>query len=89
MEEKCIHRYIVKYSNIAPRKPGEYSAHVINGKVKTIDYEAELLIVESKEGVSYLNIKKIKSRIEKIYKLLFNYFYKNNMEVTVRKRVAD
>ena len=68
MEEKCIDRLIGRYCKIVTREPGEDRAHVIHGKLITIDYDAELLVVESKEGLGCLNIKTIeaiKPRIEK------------------------
>ena len=69
MEEKCIDRLIGKYCKIVTREPGEDRAHVIHGKVITIDYDTKLLVIESKEGVGCLNIRTIeaiKPRAEKI-----------------------
>jgi hypothetical protein len=68
MEEKCIDRLIGRYCKIVTREPGEDRAHVIHGRLITIDYDAELLVVESKEGLGCLNIKTIeaiKPRLEK------------------------
>ena len=68
MEEKFIDRLIGRYCKIVTREPGEDRVHVIHGKLITIDYDAELLVVESKEGLGCLNIKTIeaiKPRIEK------------------------
>jgi len=68
MEEKFIDKLIGRYCKIVTREPGEDRAHVIHGKLITIDYETELLVVESKEGIGCLNIKTIeaiKPRIEK------------------------
>lgn len=69
MEEKCIDRLIGRYCKIVTREPGEDRAHVIHGKVITIDYDTKLLVIESKEGVGCLNIRTIeaiKPRVGKI-----------------------
>jgi hypothetical protein len=68
MEEKCMDRLIGRYCKIVTREPGEERAHVIYGKLINIDYDAKLLVVESREGVGCLNIKiieAIKPHIEK------------------------
>lgn len=68
MEEKCINRLIGRHCKIVTREPGEDRAHVIHGKVITIDYDAKLIVVESREGVGCLNLKiieAIKPHVEK------------------------
>ena len=68
MRNNGMERFIGKYCKIVTKEPGEDRAHVMYGKLITIDYDAELLVVESKEGLGCLNIKTIeaiKPRIEK------------------------
>ncbi|MCK4365885.1 MAG: hypothetical protein KAW45_07525 [Thermoplasmatales archaeon] len=61
MEEKCLDRMIDKYCKIVIKEPGEERVHVVFGMVMNIDHDADLLIIESNQGVGCLNIKTIEA----------------------------
>ena len=68
MEKKCMDRLIGKYCKIITKEPGQERAHVIQGKLINIDYDAGLVVIESDQGVGCLNFKiieAIKPRINK------------------------
>ena len=66
--EHSIDRLIGKYCKIVSKEPGEDRAHVIFGLVKGIDHDEGFIMIESNQGLGFLNIKTIgaiKPRIKK------------------------
>ena len=61
MEEKCLNRMIDKYCKIVIKEPGEESVHVIFGMVINIDYDSGLIVIESKQGLGYIDIKTVEA----------------------------
>jgi hypothetical protein len=69
MKENNIDRLIGKYCKIVAKEPGEKRSHVVTGLVRDIDHDAGFIMIESTQGVGFLNIKSIvaiKPREQKI-----------------------
>jgi len=61
MEQKCLDRMIDKYCKIITKGPGEARTHVIFGMIIGIDYDANIIIISSRQGVGCLNMKTVEA----------------------------
>lgn len=59
MNGKGVDRLIGKYCKIVTKEPGEKKATVVTGIVNDVDSEAGFIMIESIQGMCFLNIKTI------------------------------
>jgi len=59
MKGKCVDMFIGKYCKIVTKEPGEQKATVVTGIVNDIDHKAGFIMIESSQGIGFLNIKTI------------------------------
>jgi hypothetical protein len=61
MDEKYLEKLIDKHCKITTKLPGGTESMVIFGIIIGIDYDADIMIVSSENGVGCLNIKSVKA----------------------------
>jgi hypothetical protein len=61
MDEKYLDKMIDKHCKIITKLPGETKAIVIFGIIIGIDFDANIMIVSSENGIGCFNIKTIKA----------------------------
>ena len=59
MERKYMDRLVGKYCKIVMQEPGEERATVVSGILEDIDYDSGFIIIDSSQGLGFLNIKSI------------------------------
>lgn len=59
MSGRCVDKLIGKYCKIVTKEPGDERANVTSGVVKDVDYDEGFVIIESNQGIGYLNIETI------------------------------
>ena len=55
VKEESLNRLLGKHYKIITKEPGDEKNHIVTGVINEIDYDEKLIIIESIEGIGYLN----------------------------------